>query len=115
MDALGIRIRNPSSRPGEIREMWGNFPSELSPDGETNRVVTVANRRFLLRNKPNPFWHRRKPFHVFSPTMDPFYFDAPGKAEVAEKLQIVSNRFINQSLDVADLVGEPMSFFARNS
>ena len=115
IDDLSLQMRDPYFRPVEVLEMWGVVPSELTTDGETNRVITVANRRFLLRNKPNPYWHRRKPFHVFSPTMDPFYFDAPGKAEVAEKLQIVSNRFVNQSLDVADLVGDPMSFFDRNS
>lgn len=115
IDDLSVQMRDPYFRPVEILEMWGVVPSEFATDGETNRVVTVANRQFLMRNKPNPFWHRRKPFHVFSPTMDPFYFDAPGKAEVAEKLQIVSNRFVNQTLDVTDLVADPMSFFDRNS
>ncbi len=115
IDDLRTQMRDPYFRPVEILEMWGVVPSEFTTNGETNRVVTVANRQYLLRNKPNPYWHRRKPFHVFTPTMDPFYFDAPGKAEVAEKLQIVSNRFINQTLDVTDLVADPMSFFDRNS
>lgn len=102
------------SRPIEILEMWGKVPSELAPDGVMQRVVTVANRRYLMRSKPLPFWHGKKPFINFSPMPDPHYFDAPGKAEVAEKLQIVANRYMNQTLDAADLVIDPMWFYDRN-
>jgi hypothetical protein len=101
-------------RPVEILEMWGKVPSELAPDGVMQRVISVANRRYLLRNNPNPFWHGKKPFVHFSPMPDPHYFDAPGKAEVAEKLQIVANRYMNQTLDAADLVIDPMWFYDRN-
>lgn len=102
------------SRPVEILEHWGRIPSELAPDGVTNRVITVANRKHLLRNRPNPFWHGKIPFHAFSPMPDPHQFDAPGKAEIAEKLQIVANRYLNQSLDATDLAIDPMFIFDRN-
>jgi len=115
MDESSARNMDQYFRPVEILEMWGRIPSELATDGDTNRVISVANGRFLLRNKPNPYWHRRKPFHAFSPTPDPVYFDAPGKAEIAEKLQIVANRFVNQTLDATDIVIDPMHFFDRNA
>ena len=103
------------SRPIEILEMWGRVPSELATDGVTNRVISVANRRYLMRNKANPFWHGQKPFVHFSPMPDPHYFDAPGKAEIAEKLQLTANRFVNQTLDAAELVIDPMWFYNRNA
>jgi hypothetical protein len=93
--------------------MWGVVPSELAPDGVLQRVITVANRRYLMRNKPNPFNHGQLPFVTFSPTPDMHYFYAPGKAEVVEKIQVAANRYLNQSLDAADLLIDPMWFYDR--
>lgn len=103
------------ARPVEIREIWGVVPSELAVDGETNLVLTVANREYLFRARSTPFWHRRIPVVKFSPTPDPHYYDAPGKAEIAEKLNLVANRYLNQRLDAADLFIDPAFFYDRNS
>jgi hypothetical protein len=83
----------------------------LPEDGIVDRVITVANNRYLLRNRPNPYWHGQKPFLAYSPMPDPHYFFAPGKAEIAEKLQIVANRFTNQTLDALDLFIDPAFFY----
>jgi hypothetical protein len=115
MDDDSARWMDRYTRPVEIIEMWGYIPSELADDGDTLRVITIANRRYLMRNEPLPFWHKRLPFLFFSPTPDPHYFDAPGKAEVAEKLNIVANRYVNQSLDVGDLIVDPTWFYDRAS
>ena len=115
MDDETTRWMDKYSRPIEIIEMWGTMPSELVPDGVLERVVTVANGRYLFRNRPNPFWHNEKPFVDFSPTPDMHYFFAPGKAEIVEKLQIVGNRYLNQSLDAADLLIDPMWFYDRGA
>ncbi len=69
----------------------------------------------MLRNRPNPYNHGLIPFLSYSPTPDPHYFYAPGKAEIVEKLQIVGNRYLNQSLDAADLQIDPMWFYDRGS
>ena len=115
MDDDTARFMNKYSRPIEILEFWGDVPSEYAPDGVLQRVVTVANRRYLMRNKQNPYNHGLLPFVAYSPTPDLHYFYAPGKAEVVEKLQIVGNRYINQSLDAADLQIDPMMFYDRSS
>ena len=115
MDDATVKFMDKYSRPVEIFEMWGYLPSELCPDGVRHRVITVANSRYLLRNRPNPFWHQLKPFIQYSPTPDPHYFYAPGKAEVMEKIQITGNRYINQSLDAADLMIDPMWFYDRSA
>ena len=107
------RFLDKYSRPVELVEMWGLIPSELADDGDTLRVITVANGRYLLRNRPLPYWHKKLPFLVNSPTPDPHYFDAPGKAEICEKLNIVANRFLNQALDVGDIVVDPIIFYDR--
>lgn len=102
------------SRPIEIIEMWGMIPSELALDGDRNRVITIAEGKFLLRNRPNPFHHGQKPFLSFSPNPDPHYFDAPGKAEICEKMQFTANRYINQQLDATDIAANPMFVFNKN-
>jgi hypothetical protein len=113
MDDETARFMDKYSRPIEILEMWGTVPSEFAPDGCLQRVCTVANRRYLLRNKPNPYNHGMLPFVCFTPTPDMHYFYAPGKAEVTEKIQIVANRYLNQSLDAADLQIDPIWFYNR--
>jgi hypothetical protein len=115
MDEATTRFMDKYSRPIEILEYWGFVPSELSPDGVLKRVITVANRRYLFRNRPLPFWHNALPFLEYSPTPDPHYFYAPGKAEIVEKLQITGNRYLNQTLDAADLVIDPMWFYDRGA
>jgi hypothetical protein len=115
MDDDSVRWMDKFSRPVELLEFWGYVPSELAPDGVMKRVITIANRRYLFRNRPNPFWHNRLPFIANCPTPDPHYFYAPGKAEVVEKLQIIGNRYLNQSLDAADLMIDPMWFYDRGA
>lgn len=115
MDDETARFQNKYARPVEILEYWGVVPSEYATDQVLSRVITVANRRYLLRNRPNPYNHGQLPFVSYSPTLDLHYFYAPGKAEVVEKLQIVGNRYLNQSLDAADLMIDPMTFYNRAS
>lgn len=115
MDDETARFQDKYARPIEILEFWGRVPSEYASDGVLQRVITVANRRYMLRNRPNPYNHGLLPFLSYSPTPDPHYFYAPGKAEVVSKLQIVGNRYLNQSLDAADLMIDPMTFYNRAS
>lgn len=91
----------------EIIEHYGHAPQGLGI-GSTNTIITTANNeKYLLRAEDTPFRNRKKPIISTTPTMDPSYYWAPGKAEVAEKMQIVANRFINQQLDAADVVIHP--------
>jgi len=103
------------SRPVEILEFWGRVPRDLAPDGETSRVITVANRRHLLRSRPNPYYDREIPFGYHTPTPDPHYLHAPGKVEIAAKLQYASNRIANQKLDALDLNLDPVWLASKRS
>lgn len=111
----GSESRSMSDRPVEIMEFWGKVPREFARyfGGSTNVVLTVANDKYLLRARANPFQHQLKPFLSYSPTPDPHQFHAPGKAEVAFQLQVAGNRFVNQQLDAADLLIHPMFAFNR--
>jgi len=103
------------ARPVKLITMWGKIPSELAPDGIVDRVITVANGKYVLRNRPIPFWAGQKPFFAYSPMPDPHYFFAAGKAEVAAKLQVLANRFTNQQLDALEIFIDPVFFVNLNS
>jgi hypothetical protein len=109
------REREPMARPIMIRDFWGLVPSELGEDGVVNRVVSVANRTYLMRNRPNPYFHQMKPFVNYSPMPDPHHHYGPGKVEISLKLQVVANRFVNQALDAGDIFGDPAFFVNSNS
>jgi hypothetical protein len=118
------RNREKYARPVEILHMIGTIPSELVPEEEDrpegemqtiHRILTVANRRYMLRNRPNPFWNGKKNVLAYSPMPDPHFFYAPGKAEIAKKLQIIANRFTNQQLDALDIFIDPAFFYNTNS
>jgi hypothetical protein len=103
------------SRPVEILEMWGRVPRNLTDDGEASRVVTLGNRKALLRNDPNPHSDRRIPFGAHSPTPDPHYFHSPGKIETIARLAYATNRLANHKLDALDLNMDPMWLASRRS
>lgn len=103
------------ARPVECVDMIGLVPDEFAPDGFKYRIVTVANDRVVLRNRPFPFWHGELPFHVYSPMSDPHYLHGVGKIEVGEKMQYLANRFANQKADALDLLIDPMWLVNRQA
>lgn len=111
MDAEA-KLREFYARPVEIWTYWGRIPSELVPvDGATSRRIVIANETYVLANRANPFWNQKIPIIVNSPTPDPHTIYAPGKAEIAYKLQIVANQYTNKQLDAMDLFIDPVFLF----
>jgi hypothetical protein len=99
------RQRERFAKPVEIWEMHGTVPMEFAPDGIRNRCIAIGNGRVVLKNDPSIF--ADKPFLAYSPMPDPYGFDSPGKAEIAEKLQRTADRLANQKLDALDLIIDP--------
>lgn len=96
------------SKPVEIIEMWGVVPSELvGTDGVARRVISLANRQVVLRNRPNPYGRGEDPFLAYTPVVDPHHFDGPSKVELGEHLNAVANRLVSNRLDVLDQVVSP--------
>jgi hypothetical protein len=95
------------AKPIEIWEMQGTIPDDMAPDGIRTRCIAIGNARVVLKNRELPFWDQQKSFKAYSPMPDPHAFFAPGKVEVAEKLQAAANRIANQKLDALDLLIDP--------
>lgn len=103
------------AKPIEIWEMQGTVPDEMAPDGIRTRCIAIGNGRVVLKNRPLPYWDQQKCFISYSPMPDPHSFWAPGKVEVAEKLQHAANRIANQKLDALDLLIDPQIVVSSNA
>lgn len=111
-----MRKQDKHAKPVEIIEYWGRVPADMQmPDGATQRVISVANRAVVIRNRPLPFSKITDPFLDFTPLRDPHSFLGLGKAEVSEKLQFTANRFMNQKLDALDAFIDPFFIYDRNA
>jgi hypothetical protein len=80
----------------EVLEEWREDPEPM--------VVTILNRRHVVRARGNPFPHRRKPFVRWVDHPLPHELYGVGEIEVLEKLIEEINDIRNQRLDVVSLL-----------
>lgn len=96
---LGPGSQQDSQRkPVELLEFW-------TDDG---RVITMANRKAILRVTPNPYWHGQKPFVRIVDYPVPNEFYGIGEVESIEGLQDIQNVLVNTRLDAVRLTSNPM-------
>ena len=81
--------RDPTRKDAELLEIW-------TDDG---RVITMLNRRFIIRHTENPFDHGRKPFVRFVDVLNEHEFWGSGEIEQLEGLQDYVNAQVNQRID----------------
>ena len=77
----------------EVLEFWT----------DDNRVITVVNRRAVVRVQENPFTHGQKPFIRFVDHIMPHEFYGVGEIEVLEGPQDLINKIQNQRTDEVTL------------
>lgn len=102
------RAHEAFEKPVKIDEFWGLVPDELSIGGVRQVVITLANDKFILRARPNPFWFRKPPFFELTFMRDPSSSRGIGKIEVVAPLAAAVNRLVSQRMDVNDLFVYPM-------
>lgn len=85
---------DPTRKPVEILEFWT----------DDNRVITVANRKAILRVIENPYDHGQKPFVRVVDILNEHEFWGTGEIQPLEGLQDYMNAQINQRIDNVRLV-----------
>lgn len=104
LSARGLGSTNiaPTRKPVEIIEFW-------TDDG---RVITLMNRKVILRVDENPFDHYEKPFVLIYDYLQEHEFWGKGECAVLEGLQLATNAIANSRIDNLRLVMNAM--FAVN-
>lgn len=91
----------PSSfKPVELLEFWGDVISDDGKEIEENRVLMVANGKYLIYNNPNPFKHKKPPHNLTYPM--PYPHRGTAGVSIAEpivKLQYAYNNIFNMYID----------------
>lgn len=116
-------LQNRDDRPGPNFERLiscvdfvGRIPRELALPGGFDRVLlTVANKRFLLRAVPIPWFDQKLPWLAYSPSPDPHFFWGVGAGELLAKIQLGANKFTNQTLDAIALAIDPAMVVSRRA
>lgn len=93
-------LRNQDRTKGlvEVLEYWTD-----------ERVITVANRKVVLSDIPNPYRHGRKPFVVTSAMPDAFQMDGISVVESLGQIQTMLWMIQNQGLDALRMNGNPIT------
>lgn len=104
-------IANLDEEPSEVRKSSINLGSGSANDvtrkdveimefwTDDHRIITVANRKAILRVEENPFDHREKPYIRTVDYLQPGEFWGVGEIEAIEGLQDIQNALINQRVD----------------
>lgn len=81
----------------EILEYW-----------EEDRLIVLANRTVVLRDTPNPFWHKQIPFVELDDYRDPHKLYGQSELSVIDPLQREINSIRNQRRDYDNLALNPV-------
>ena len=93
-------FRDVSEREQELRNVRRNKDLiEVLEYWTPERVITVANRKVVLRDTPNPFWNGRLPFIVCSAMPDAFQIPGVSVVEALAQIQEVLWTLQNTRLD----------------
>jgi hypothetical protein len=92
----------------EVLEQW-----RREADG-TISVVSVGNRKVLLRDTPSPFWHGELPFVVCAPVPDLGRIPGVSIVELIAELQEAAWSFLNQRIDMTEILVTPPFLIAED-
>ena len=81
---------------------------ELWERWEDNRLIVIANRTTCVRDDPNPFDHKRKPFTDWAPIPAPFQMHGIGTMRVVHDANEQLGTMRRQMLDAVTFTINPM-------
>lgn len=89
----------------ELLEFHGDF--EVEGQSFPNHVMVIANRQKVIRFEPNPYYHGKSPWTLFSLYPDPQDLYGKGVIEPVLGLQDGINCFFNQGIEARALAINP--------
>lgn len=78
--------------------------NQLEPDDLVETVCLIANRKWLIKLAPNPFWHGKKPYVSCPYVPQENEFAGIGISQIGQTLQEELNDTRNQTMDNKTLI-----------
>lgn len=92
----------------EILNFYGDIYNEETGELQTNRVVTIVDRQYVLRNEPNPSWHHSAPIFDCGWRLRPDSLVAQGPLDNLVGMQYRMDHLENAKADAYDLIVHPV-------
>lgn len=92
----------------ELLEFWGDIYDPTTNKLLRNQLITVADRKWILRHQDNPTWTGGKPMHHCGWRLKPDNLWAQGPLDQLVGLQYRIDHLENLKADVFDLIAYPV-------
>lgn len=114
LERLGLmESQNKFRKEVLIYEFWGDLTDEDGKLIQENCTFHVANEKYLIKSvRPNPYWHKKDPYTIFSPLNRCFRKTGISMLEGVRTIQTAINDNINMMLD--GLLFELLGFLEMN-
>lgn len=108
IDGFGSADEYLESDMVELLELWGDI---YDPDTKTllrNQLITIIDRKWVLRKQPNPLWTGNKPMHHCGWRLRTDNLWAQGPLDQLVGMQYRIDHLENLKADVFDLIAYPV-------
>ena len=115
IDGFGSADEYLESDMVELLEFWGDI---YDPDTKTllrNQLITVIDRKWILRKQPNPLWTGNKPMHHCGWRLRTDNLWAQGPLDQLVGMQYRIDHLENLKADVFDLIAYPVMVVYGNT
>ena len=115
IDGFGSADEYLESDMVELLEFWGDI---YDPDTKTllrNQLITIIDRKWVLRKQPNPLWTGNKPMHHCGWRLRTDNLWAQGPLDQLVGMQYRIDHFENLKADVFDLIAYPVMVIYGNT
>jgi len=92
----------------ELLEFWGDIYDPETKQMLRNQLITVIDRKWVLRNQPNPLWTGEKPIHHCGWRLRTDNLWAQGPLDQLVGMQYRIDHLENLKADVFDLIAYPV-------
>ncbi len=99
----------------ELLEFWGDIYDIDSKTLLRNQLITVIDRKWILRKQPNPLWTGDKPMFHCGWRLRPDNLWAQGPLEQLVGMQYRIDHLENLKADVFDLIAYPVMVVSGNT
>ena len=115
IDGFGSADEYLESDMVELLEFWGDIYDQDTKTLLRNQLITVIDRKWILRKQPNPLWTGNKPMHHCGWRLRTDNLWAQGPLDQLVGMQYRIDHLENLKADVFDLIAYPVMVIYGNT